>query len=125
MGSPPQRKGRPLLVAAAGIAFVSFAGCRQAEEPRPVGNLRPVEPLPTQDAGETPPPPAPSASASPASGGSGGGPAVVQEPSHAPVGNLRPPDPVEPQPSAKPTATPLQPLPNPHPVGNLRLPAQK
>ncbi|CAN5139986.1 hypothetical protein BH09MYX1_BH09MYX1_05470 [soil metagenome] len=43
MGSKPKRKGRPLLVAAAGIAFVSFVSCH---EDRPVGNLRNPDPRP-------------------------------------------------------------------------------
>ncbi len=37
-----KRKGRPLLVAAAGVAFVSFAQC-EPKDRGPVGNLRPVE----------------------------------------------------------------------------------
>lgn len=43
MDSKPKRKGRPLLVAAAGIAFVSYINC----EPSPnVGNLRGPDPRP-------------------------------------------------------------------------------
>jgi hypothetical protein len=38
----PKRKGRPLLLAAAGVAFVSFANCEPKYEP--VGNLRGPDP---------------------------------------------------------------------------------
>jgi hypothetical protein len=47
----PKRNGRPLLIAAAGIAFVSFANC----EKEPVGNLRaPENPTVLPEAGPAP-----------------------------------------------------------------------
>jgi hypothetical protein len=99
-----KRKGRPLLVAAAGIAFVSFAAnCRQH---KPVGNLRAPEPTPSVE--EPPPPPI------------------------EPVGNLRVPNGDEPQPQPQPapsgSATPAPSMSPPTekpplmPVGNLRPP---
>lgn len=114
MAPPTKRKGRPLLAAAAGVAFVSFAGC-QVQEPRPVGNLRaPDAPLPvagTDAVGGS------SSAGAPTSGGSGA------EPPIAPVGNLRPPEPPADEPKPKPT--PPGTVAPPHPVGNLRPPDTK
>lgn len=98
MPPTPKRKGRPLLVAAAGIAFVSFAAnCRQH---RPVGNLRAPEPPPSAE--------------------------QPQEPPIEPVGNLRVPtgDEPQPQPQPQPEPQPQPPTDRPpiEPVGNLRPP---
>ena len=132
MFPPSKRKGRPLLAAAAGIAFVSFAAaCR---EHRPVGNLR--APDPTPDVRD----PEPTAGTT-QTGGTGPGAAVIggggssavpdPGPIH-PVGNLRVPTDADPQPNPEPTADPKpnpktkpEPKPEPkphHPVGNLRPP---
>ena len=49
-----RRKGRPLLLAAAGVAFVSFACGPKADvvtSPSPVGNLRMPDPIPLEDSG--------------------------------------------------------------------------
>jgi len=97
--SKPTRKGRPLLVAAAGVAVVSFVQCH-----RPVGNLKPT---PESDAG---------APVNEASAPSDTASATQQTPPilrHHPVGNLRPPP---------PPPTDLDAGPLPHPVGNLRAP---
>ena len=48
MDSPPKRKGRPLLVAASGLALVSYVGCH---EYKPVGNLRGPERFAPPDTG--------------------------------------------------------------------------
>jgi len=91
-----KRKGRPLLVAAAGVAFVSFSQC-EPKDHAPVGNLRPVE----IDAGPIPPvgnlmanpnddkgfPDAgPPDTGAPSTTTSDGGGRIIP-----PVGNLRPP----------------------------------
>ena len=83
-----RRKGRPLLLAAAGVAFVSFACDPKPDvitSPSPVGNLRAPDNIPF-DAG----PPEPDDSGAPADAGA---PDVdlVTAPS-PPVGNLRAPD---------------------------------
>lgn len=134
MDPKPKRKGRPLLVAAAGIAFVSYASCH---EYKPVGNLRgPDNPPPTSEdasapaedasgapvatpveAGPAPldaasPPMIPDAGAPKDAGAvkdasptkDAGSPRDAGGISTHPVGNLRPPPPP------------------PHPVGNLRAP---
>lgn len=85
-----RRKGRPLLLAAAGVAFVSFA-CEKPDvitAPSPVGNLRGPEPIPF-DAGAEPEDsgPADAVATSVAEAD------IVTAPS-PPVGNLRPPEPV-------------------------------
>lgn len=93
-----KRNGRPLLVAAAGVAFVSFA-CEP--KPAPAGNLRPPDDLPSledsgvdsidddsgtpSDAGAMIPPPTD----------------IVVGPSSHPVGNLRPPEPHPPPDAGK------------------------
>lgn len=49
-----RRKGRPLLVAAAGVAFVSFSCGAKPDvvtSPSPVGNLRMPDPIPLEDSG--------------------------------------------------------------------------
>ena len=95
MSQVTKRKGRPLLIAAAGIAFVSFAaGCRTdkpaegpgqppAQDPpiEPVGNLR----VPRDDE----PQPQPPGSAEPPTDAP---PPPTDEPPIQPVGNLRPPE---------------------------------
>jgi hypothetical protein len=100
-----RRKGRPLLIAAAGVAFVSYVQCRPKEQP--VGNLRPVDPIPTlTDTASASAPPTPT------------------EPPIQPVGNLRPAPSREDAGSPSPDAgKPV--LPNFHPVGNLRPPPVK
>lgn len=129
MFPPSKRKGRPLLAAAAGIAFVSFAACRQQ---RPVGNLRAPDPVPgVAD-------PAASAAGTTQTGGTdagnaAGGSTQAEPPLIPPVGNLRAPTEAEPpklepkpepQPEPKPVLKPdPKPQPKPHhPVGNLRPP---
>jgi hypothetical protein len=102
----PKRKGRPLLIAAAGVAFVSFVQCEPKDHPvgnlrpvenidsgatiEPVGNLRPVEidtGAPVVDAGSSTPAdagtPAKDAGATVKDSGT---PKIIH-----PVGNLRPP----------------------------------
>jgi hypothetical protein len=89
-----KRKGRPLLVATAGIAFVSFAAnCRPH---KPVGNLKAPEPAPSVE--------------------------DPQQPPIEPVGNLRVPTGDEPQPQPTPSADPPPDKPPIEPVGNLRPP---
>jgi hypothetical protein len=79
----PRRNGRPLLIAAAGVALVSFANCHKQ---RPVGNLRPSPTVP--DASEQPAvAPAAAPAAAPIDAG-----LVEPTPEQHPVGNLRPPD---------------------------------
>jgi hypothetical protein len=98
-----KRKGRPLLIAAAGVAFVSYVQCRPKEQP--VGNLRPVDPIPTlPDTASAPPTPT--------------------EPPIQPVGNLRPAPSREDAGAPSPDAGKPMP-PNIHPVGNLRPPPVK
>jgi hypothetical protein len=85
-----RRKGRPLLLAAAGVAFVSFA-CEKPDvitSPSPVGNLRGPEPIPL-DAGVE----EDSGVVAPADAGTTSVPEadIVTAPS-PPVGNLRAPD---------------------------------
>lgn len=130
MFPPSKRKGRPLLAAAAGIAFVSFAAsCR---EHRPVGNLRAPDPVP--GVGD----PTPTAGTTQTGGtdpgtAAAGGSAPLEPTPIPPVGNLRvptdaDPPPLEPKPEPKPDPKPepkpvLKPEPKPHhPVGNLRPP---
>lgn len=130
MDSKPKRKGRPLLVAAVGIAFVSYADCTPYGH---VGNLRGPDPRPDAtepDGGATDTPPidgeAPLAVAAGAADAAtpdaattdagikndagatrdASAPATRDAGPMAPVGNLRPPPP-------------------PFPVGNLRAPADK
>lgn len=89
--TPPKRKGRPLLIAAAGIAFVSFAS--NCGPNKPVGNLKAPEPPPSAEPPIEPvgnlrvptgdePPPQPPPSAEP----------PKDDKPHLPVGNLRPPE---------------------------------
>lgn len=112
-----KRKGRPLLIAATGVALVSYA-CTPNQHPvgnlrpperddasiEPVGNLRPPEPPPSIDAG------APAIDSAAIDAG---------PPPIPPVGNLRPPA-TAPTATTQPTTT--QPPKPPHPVGNLRPP---
>ena len=85
----PKRKGRPLLIAAAGVAFVSFVRCEPKDHPvgnlrppgnidsgqiEPVGNLRPVD----MDTGTMP-------------ADAGVAKDAAPMPKVGPVGNLRPP----------------------------------
>jgi hypothetical protein len=78
------RKGRPLLLAATGVALVSFAQCAHHH---PVGNLS-TGVQPQADAGV---------------GDAGVDAATLPEPPppQHPVGNLRPPPPTTPDPDAK------------------------
>src|SRR5882672_5232038 len=99
-----KRKGRPLLVAAMGVAFVSFAQCEPKDHPvgnlrpvdnvdsgniEPVGNLRPVDMdtgAPPMDAGAATPDAGPSKDAAAAKdAGKDSGIKI------GPAGNLRPP----------------------------------
>jgi hypothetical protein len=97
-----KRKGRPLLIAAAGVALVSF-NCEPKD--RAVGNLRPVEidSGPIQPVGNLQLPPSQPDTGAP--GPSDAGAASTEDVKVIPpVGNLKPP----------PTRT--------APVGNLRPP---
>jgi hypothetical protein len=108
------RKGRPLLVATAGLALVSFA-CKKEPERVPVGNLRaPIDAAGSggSNAGSATPSVAHEASTGSAGSGGSAGSATTDAGSaasngsatatpHHPVGNLRPPI---------------------YPVGNLRPP---
>lgn len=133
MFPPSKRKGRPLLAAAAGIAFVSFAAsCR---EHRPVGNLRAPDPTPDVRDPEPTAGTTQTGGTGPGAAGTGGMAAPDPGPIH-PVGNLRVPTDADPQPQPNPEPTPdpkpkpdpktkpdLKPEPKPHhPVGNLRPP---
>jgi len=95
-----KRKGRPLLVAAAGVAFVSYVACAKD---RPVGNLRGPDNDLRPDAeiavGNLMPEPQPQDAGTQTA--TDAAPIVkeeaglksppVTEPTHHPVGNLRPP----------------------------------
>jgi hypothetical protein len=86
-----RRKGRPLLLAAAGVAFVSFA-CEPKPDvitgPSPVGNLRAPDPIPFEDSGAP--------ITGPEDAGAPDVVDIITAPS-PPVGNLRAPDYVPPK----------------------------
>jgi cytoskeletal protein RodZ len=117
-----KRKGKPLLKAALGVAFVSFVNCEpKPPDPQPVGNLRPVDPrhIPTGTAEPTTTPTAqptstataettsaPTATAAPTATIAAPATATAvatdtPRPPIRPVGNLRPPPPPPPPPKKK------------------------